>query len=245
VVVAVVIVAVGTEQATRPSLRIVAIDPAAAPVLDGDLSDPAWTAAVPKSVLTMQGGDFGGGRQSLVEIRAMHDGEFAYFAFVWEDPTRSLKHLPLFKSGGQWYAAAERSPPEQELTFHEDKFAVLLSGSVFPLIGGAIHLSGQPSSRPDSAVRRGLHYTTNGTFADVWQWHASHNEPIGYIEDSHFGPRQAVQPVCHRSWSHSLPVKFPRPADFGPYARRALTTAAQPCRDRAGDGSADHRYECE
>ena len=193
VVIAVVVVTVCAEKATRPSLRVVAIDPAAAPTLDGDLSDPAWTAAEPVSVLTLQGGDFGGEGQSLVEIRATHDGEFAYFAFVWEDPTRSLKHLPLFKSHGQWYVAAERSPAEQEIKFHEDKFAVLLSRSVFPLIGAAIHLGRQAVGGPEGEARRGLHYTTNGTFADVWQWHASHNQPSGYIEDSHFGPRQAAQ----------------------------------------------------
>ena len=28
-----------------------------------------------------------------LEIRAVHDGTWAYFLFLWDDPTRSLKHL--------------------------------------------------------------------------------------------------------------------------------------------------------
>ena len=83
-------------------LQVAEIDSRGRPTLDGDLSDPAWTKAKPVFVLTTQGGDFGGTRQSQVEIRALHDGEHAYFAFVWEDPTRSLKHLPLVKRGGRW-----------------------------------------------------------------------------------------------------------------------------------------------
>ena len=99
---------VGAEQASRETLRVVEIPQSQAPQLDGDLSDPAWTRAHPVTILTTQGGDFGGTHQSLVEIRALHDGEFAYFSFVWEDPTRSLKHLPLVKRSGQWRVAATR-----------------------------------------------------------------------------------------------------------------------------------------
>ncbi len=186
--VSVALMAVGAEQATRPVLRVVAIGSEAKPALDGDLSDPVWVDIEPVQVMTTQGGDFGGSHQSLVEIRAIHDGEFAYFAFVWEDPTRSLKHLPLFKSAGKWYLADERSSPEQELTFHEDKFAILLTRSMFPLIGGAIHLGSSAAGQSGGTTERGLHYTTNGSIADVWQWRASHNGPRGFVEDSHFGP---------------------------------------------------------
>ncbi len=186
-------VAIGAEQTTRPTLQVVEIDSSEVPTLDGDLSDPAWTKAKPVFVLTTQGGDFGGTHQSQVEIRALHDGQHAYFSFVWEDPTRSLKHLPLIKRGGQWHIAASRSDLGDEAKYHEDKFAVLLARPGLPLIGAAIHLARQPlPNLPPSSTGRGLHYTVDGSIADVWQWRASHGGPTGHIDNSHFGG--AVQP---------------------------------------------------
>ena len=179
---------IGAEYVSRPVLRVVEIDAAQAPLLNGDLSDPAWNKAQPVFVTTTQGGDFGGERQSRVEIRALHDGQYAYFAFVWEDPTRSLKHLPLVKRGGQWYIGASRTDLADEKKYHEDKFAVLLARPGFPLIGAAIHLARRPlPNMPPSITGRGLHYTIDGSVADVWQWRASHGGPDGAIDNCHFG----------------------------------------------------------
>ena len=178
----------GAEQATRPVLRVAEIAVAEAPSLDGDLSDAVWTKAQPVSIMTTQGGDFGGTHQSLVEIRAVHDGEFAYFAFVWEDPTRSLKHLPLVKRGRSWHVAATREDLGDESKYFEDKFAVLLSAPGLPLIGAAIHLARQPlTGLPPSSSGRGLHYILGGGIADVWQWRASHGGPAGHIDNCHIG----------------------------------------------------------
>jgi hypothetical protein len=186
--------AIGTEQATRPALRVAQISRVQAPVLDGDLSDPAWTKTAPVSVLTTQGGDFGGTHQSQVEVRAVHDGEFAYFAFVWEDPTRSLKHLPLVKRNGRWGVAATREDLVDEHRFHEDKFSVLLAKPALPLLGAAIHLARKPlADRPASSSGRGLHYIDGDGIADVWQWRASHGGTTGHVDNSHFGsPKPAV-----------------------------------------------------
>ena len=180
-------VAVGAEQATRPVLKVIDISSAEAPVLDGDLSDPVWSKATPVSVLTTQGGDFGGSGESLVEIRAVHDGEFIYFAFTWNDPTRSLKHLPLVKSAAGWHVAQTAHDRGAETLFHEDKFAVLFARPSVPLIGAAIHLSASPSAdKPSSSTGRGLHYTQGG-IVDVWQWRASHHGVTGHIDNCHFG----------------------------------------------------------
>ncbi len=185
--------AVGAEQATRTTLRVVEIDANEAPRLDGDMSDPIWAKAAPSSVLTSQGGDFGGSYETRVEVRAVHDGVHAYFAFVWDDPTRSLKHMPLVKRAGGWYVAASRSDLSDEMRFNEDKLAILLAKPGLQLIGSAIHLARQPlPDKPPSATGRGLHYTVGGGIADVWQWRASHGGPAGFIENSHFGsPRPA------------------------------------------------------
>ncbi|MEZ5817012.1 MAG: ethylbenzene dehydrogenase-related protein [Hyphomicrobiaceae bacterium] len=177
----------GGEQMTRPSLRVVEIEAGEAPRLDGDLSDPVWAKTKPVSVLTSQGGDFGGTFQSTIEIRAVHDADYAYFAFVWDDPTRSLKHQPLVKTEKGWRIAATRSDLKDELEFNEDKLAVLLTRPGLPLIGGAIHLARRPlSDKPASSTERGLHYTGGG-YADIWQWRASHTGPYGHIDNCHFG----------------------------------------------------------
>ena len=193
--------AVGTEQATRATLRVAEIDAGEAPRLDGDMSDPVWAKAAPASVLTSQGGDFGGSYETRVEVRAVHDGVHAYFAFVWDDPTRSLKHMPLVKRDGRWYVAASRSDLSDELRFNEDKLAILLARPGLQLIGSAIHLARQPlPDKPPSATGRGLHYTRGGGIADVWQWRASHGGPSGYIENSHFGePRAVVEATAELS----------------------------------------------
>ena len=192
--------AVGAERVSRPELVVTRISPADAPRLDGDLSDPVWSKAKPVSVLTTQGGDFGGSLQSLVEIRAVHDGEFAYFAFVWEDPTRSLKHLPLVKQGGRWFVAASRGDLADESRYNEDKFSVLLARPGFPLIGGAIHLGRRPvANEPGSTTGRGLHFTTDSGIADVWLWRASHAGPHGHIDNSHFGGPRATKLQTQRT----------------------------------------------
>lgn len=185
--IAVGLLAAGAEVGTRPELHVRLIAPSDAPVLDGDLSHPVWMKTKPVSVLTSQGGDFGGSGESLVEIRAVHDGEFIYFAFTWTDPTRSLKHLPLVKTQDGWHVAQTEHDKADETRFHEDKFAVLFAPASLPLIGAAIHLSVAPrSDRPPGSTGRGLHYTS-GFIADVWQWRASHEGFSGHIDNCHFG----------------------------------------------------------
>lgn len=188
--------AIGSERLTRPVLRVVEITQAEAPILDGDISDPVWARTTPVSVLTTQGGDFGGTHQSRVEIRALHDGVNAYFSFVWDDPTRSLKHMPLVKKQGRWYVAASKDDMTDEETFNEDKFAALFARPGFPLIGAAIHLARAPlAEHPPSSTGRGLHYAVGGGIADVWQWRASHGGVVGHIDNCHFGAPQAPEDV--------------------------------------------------
>lgn len=179
-------IASGSEHLTRPVLEIVGISKEEAPLIDGDLSDPAWVKAHLATVLTTQGGDFGGTHESRVEIRALHDDEFAYFAFTWEDPTRSLKHMPLLKNRDGWQVVA--TDPANEDVYNEDKFAVLLSPSVFPVIGAAIHLAKVPlPGKPGGSSGRGLHFTLDGTLLDVWVWRASHQGAKGHVDNCHIG----------------------------------------------------------
>ncbi len=174
----------------RDTLHVHKIAASQAPVLDGDLSDPAWSAARPVVMLTNQGANFGGTGSSEVEIRAVHDGETAYFAFVWSDPTRSLKHLPLTKRADGWHVLQANYDSGDERQYHEDKFSVLLAKDA-PLLAGdrTFHAGRAPvDGKPATFSGRGLHYTMNGGYADVWQWRATRGGLLGFIDDGHFGP---------------------------------------------------------
>jgi hypothetical protein len=165
-----------------------------APIIDGDISDAVWAAAPTLSVLSDQSTDFGGAGQSRIDVKAVHDAEHIYFAFTWEDPTRSLKHLPLIKGNTGWRLLQSQPEAAREDVFSEDKFSVLLSRPTLPLLGAAIHLSPQPiPGYPASATGRGLHYTGPGNLADVWVWRAAHGGLIGYVEDAHF--TEALEPT--------------------------------------------------
>jgi hypothetical protein len=188
VAISIALFAGATDFLTRDALVVRKIDRAYAPRLTGDLSDPIWTMSRPVTVLTQQGANFAGTGESLVEVRAVHDGKFAYFAFTWTDPTRSLKHLPLVKEPDGWHLSQTNYDVADENWFHEDKFSVLLAKSGRPLIGAAVHLGRAPlAGRPGSMQGRGLHYTQDGSVLEFWLWRASHGGLIGRIDHGHIG----------------------------------------------------------
>ena len=173
---------------SRDTLVIASIARGDAPRLDGDVSDPVWRVAAVTTVETNQGVNFGGMGSSRVSIRAVHDGEWAYFAFTWTDPTRSLKHLPLIKKADGWHVVHTRYDVEDEDAYYEDKFAVMLSASAAMPGGGAVHLGPQPlSDKPKAYSGRGLHYTTDGGIVDVWHWKATRGGLLGWMDDNYFG----------------------------------------------------------
>jgi hypothetical protein len=162
-----------------------------APVLDGDTSDPVWRNIQPFSVMTNQGDNFDGRGESKIEIRAVHDGTWAYFLFTWEDPTRSLKQLPLIKQADGWHMLHDGYEKGDEHAFNEDKFSVLFTTLDVHLAGDrTFHASPQPiANAPATMTGRGLHYTPGeGVYADVWQWKATSGGPTGWMDDDHFGP---------------------------------------------------------
>jgi hypothetical protein len=144
------------------TLHVRRIGEADAPVLDGDSSDPAWRKAPPISVATAAGGNFDGKGETTIEIRAVHDGEWVYFLFVWTDPTRSLKQLPLIKAADGWRLLHDGYELADEHAYNEDKFSALLTKSDFILAGDqTFHAGPAPvAGKPGSLHGRGLHYST-------------------------------------------------------------------------------------
>jgi hypothetical protein len=178
-----------------------------APVLDGDTSDPVWRNAQPFSVMTNDGDNFDGKGESKISIRAVHDGTWAYFLFTWEDPTRSLKQLPLIKQADGWHMLHDGYENGDEHAFNEDKFSVLFTTLDVHLAGDrTFHASSQPvANAPATMTGRGLHYTpAEGIYADVWQWKATSGGPTGWMDDDHFGPPLEPTP---QQVNHSVPYK--------------------------------------
>ncbi len=185
-------------------LEVHRIDSADAPRLDGDSSDRAWRNAVPFFVTTTGGGNFDARGETRIEIRAVHDDTWAYFLFIWEDSTRSLKHLPLVKGPDGWRILHDGLEIGDEHDFHEDKFSVLLTASDATLAGDrTFHASPHPiSGAPETLSGRGLHFSTAG-YADVWEWKATSGS-TGWMDDAHFGPPLPPTPMQAR---HIVPYK--------------------------------------
>jgi hypothetical protein len=170
-------------------LQIHRISSADAPTLDGDTSDRAWRNITPFSLVTSEGGNFDGKGETRIGIRAVHDDTWAYFLFTWEDPTRSLKHLPLIKKADGWHVLHDGYETGDEHDFNEDKFSVLLTTADATLAGDLTFHAG-PHPIPDAPATmtgRGLHFTAKG-YTDVWQWKATSGGPTGWMDDAHFGP---------------------------------------------------------
>lgn len=172
-----------------PSLDVPAISAVELPKLDGDLSDAAWKLARPVTVLTRHGGDFGGSGESTITVRALHDDHDLYLALEWDDPTRSLEYMPLYKDDGVWRRLQTDAGSASETRFFDDRIAVMLAPSGLALIGGAIHLGARPlAGAPASTTGRGLHYTAPGKLVDLWIWHAAAGAMTDRIEDGFLGP---------------------------------------------------------
>jgi hypothetical protein len=193
-------VIVAADRLAVDRLQIHRINSAEAPILDGDTSDRAWRNVTPFSLMTSEGGNFDGKGETRIEIRAVHDGTWAYFLFTWEDPTRSLKHLPLVREVDGWHLLHDGYEVGDEHDYNEDKFSVLLTTSDVTLAGDrTFHAS--PSPIPDAPATlsgRGLHFTEAG-YVDVWQWKATSGGATGWMDDAHFGPPLDPTPMQARN----------------------------------------------
>jgi cytochrome b561 len=171
--------------ATRDTLTITRVQQA--PKEDGTMSDPAWSHARPIFIQTQQGANLGGTGESLVEVRALRDSDKVYFTFRWEDPTRSLRRVPIIKREDGWYALDKNAGKQDAVDFYEDKIAVIFSDN--PSLGGsgATYLGPDPlpPDKPRPINERGFHYTTDGSIIDMWQWKASRGGLLGHVDSQY------------------------------------------------------------
>ncbi|MFI4997157.1 MAG: ethylbenzene dehydrogenase-related protein [Hyphomicrobiales bacterium] len=168
---------------------------AQAPAFDKFLEDPVWTSARPVYVHTSQGENLGGTGESLVEIRAVHDDKKIYFAFRWEDPTRSIARLPLIKKEDGWHMLGGKADTMDVVDFYEDKFSVIFNPSSSFGDGGVAHLGPAPlADKPVPMNGRGLHYTTDGSYVEMWQWKSTRGGLVGGMDHQYMGPPREPTP---------------------------------------------------
>jgi hypothetical protein len=219
---------VASDRLAVDRLQIHRIASSDAPILDGDTSDRVWRNIHPFTLVTHHGDNFDGKGEARIEIRAVHDGTWAYFLFTWEDPTRSLKHLPLVKQVDGWHLLHNGFENGDERDFNEDKFSVLLTRTDATIAGDrTFHASPQPlAEMPGTMTGRGLHYTVGGAGpVDVWQWKATSGGATGWMDDAHFGP---PLPPTPQQQSHLAPYKggyAPDPGDAN-YSENFVANAA-------------------
>ncbi|MDI1346601.1 MAG: ethylbenzene dehydrogenase-related protein [Pseudolabrys sp.] len=189
---AVVAAIAGFDWITRDTLVMRRIT--VAPKLEALLDDPAWANARPVFIRTTQGINLSGTGESLVEIRTIRDDKKAYFAFRWEDPSRSVRRLPLVKKADGWHHIGNNPYIDDVTDFYEDKFAVIFSTSAAFGSGGVAHFGTKPiANEPGSRNGRGLHYT-DGHMVDMWQWKPSRGGLNGHFDDMYIGPPRDPTP---------------------------------------------------
>jgi hypothetical protein len=184
-------VAYVADSSTLPVLTLSKVS--VAPKLDGDASDEAWELAKEAVVHTSRGFGLHDGEVS-VHVKALHDGDRAYFVFRWQDTTRSQKHLPLMKTKGGWTLLHSNFYNNDENDYYEDKFAVMLARS--PIAGGnTVRLGPKPlADKPGPSNGLGLHVATDGTLADVWHWKGVRSAALNQFDDNYFGPPMEAKP---------------------------------------------------
>ena len=162
-----------TDWATRDTLIITKVE--GEPKLDGVTDEALWNKARPVTIHTQQGENFGGSGESTVQVRAVHNGEKVFFAIRWTDPTRSLRRIPMIKKDDGWHVVDSRAGMMDVVDFYEDKLAIIFSDK--PALGGAgvsnLGPAPLPPIKPKPLNERGFHFTTDGSFVDMWQWKAS------------------------------------------------------------------------
>jgi hypothetical protein len=194
-----VIFLLSADKATRDTLHVPRISRANAPILDGDMADPAWSLASPVTIATQQGANYEGKGVTTVQAWAVHDGETAYFLFTWDDPTRSMKLLPLIKKKDGWYLVQTNFAAEDENVYYDDSFSVALTttdrASMRYSGGGSFFIGPKPlDDKPGPLSGRGLHYTASEKFDDVWHWKAARGGMLGWCDDAAIGPPAEATP---------------------------------------------------
>jgi hypothetical protein len=159
-------------------------------VIDGDPRDPVWARVKPVTIRTVKG--MNEPDHVDVAIKAVHDGQYIYFQFQWDDADVSLKRYPLMKTEGGWKVLQTAFERADENVYYEDKLSMYITKVRNGSCASTCHIGVGPAS--ERGEKHGLHYTA-GEIGDVWHWKAVRTNPMGeltgepgFLDDMYFGP---------------------------------------------------------
>ncbi|MHC4816556.1 MAG: ethylbenzene dehydrogenase-related protein, partial [Planctomycetota bacterium] len=151
----------------------------AAPAIDGDASDAAWTAAPVSSLgFGPQSGDNG---VTGATVQAAYLDEFIYFRVTWTDPTatENIHRKRWTYDGAMW---SRNSENEDRLYFMFD-----INGATGTATAGSMAGTTTPFQNNGCAMSchgDGVMRTDFGR-VDTWHWKATRTDPSGYLDDKH------------------------------------------------------------
>jgi len=159
-------------------------------VIDGDPRDPVWARVKPVTIRTVKG--MNDPDHVDISIKAVHDGQYIYFQFQWDDPDVSYKRYPLLKTEGGWKVLQTAFERADENVYYEDKLSMYITKVRNGSCASTCHLGVGPSA--ERGEKHGLHYTA-GEVGDVWHWKSVRSNAMGeltgepgFMDDQYLGP---------------------------------------------------------
>ena len=166
--------------------------------IDGKADEGVWQQAQTVDLLTQGGANFDNG-QTRVRVQVVENGVEAFFHISWDDPTKSLKHLPLLKTETGWQVEQQGFYNFDETRHYEDKLAVMVSNQCQAGGAGTVHLGPKPlQDKPANWHGKGYHYSQDGAIRDLWHWKAVRTNNMILADDNYIGPPDKVRPGSRR-----------------------------------------------
>ncbi|WP_444942843.1 ethylbenzene dehydrogenase-related protein [Microbulbifer sp. ZKSA006] len=174
------------------------IDPDFFITIDGLAQESIWSHASPLEIYTDGGANFIDG-SSTISLKAAYNQKEIFFHITWEDPTESLKHLPLKKVDSGWEIQQQGFQNFNETRYYEDKFAMLLSNSCEFGASSTSHLGRKPLAQlPANWHGKGYHYSSSEQIHDLWHWKAVRTNKMHLADDNYIGKPDIVRPGARR-----------------------------------------------
>jgi len=143
-----------------------------------DLAALPWDQASPLRVRLADGANLRGG-QTLMTLRALHDGQDLFVRAEWEDPTEDRLYRPWKKTADGWERLTDS--PEYPNVYYEDKLSM-----VFPI--DSAWQFGAAGCLIDCHVdaKQAYGYKGGPVRIDCWHWKAARTDPVAQVDDKYW-----------------------------------------------------------
>ncbi|ROS05498.1 ethylbenzene dehydrogenase [Sinobacterium caligoides] len=163
--------------------------------IDGKADEAIWQQA--KS-LTVYSHGSRGASTTPITVKALHNGQDAFFLIQWPDTTESLQHLPLEKTAQGWQVKENGFQHFDEQQYYEDKLAMMIANNCDFAAAGSAHLGPKPlEDKPQNWSGKGYHYVEKG-LVDLWHWKAVRSNNMRLMDDNYIGPPDILRAGLRR-----------------------------------------------